>query len=90
VTAVVEVELTGAGETQVRLVDERRRVEQRVPAPDAEPRPSQAAQLGIHHLEQPIGRIAVAAFGPPDQLGYFGHLVILTVTTANYQPGAGG
>ena len=74
VHAILEVEIPGAGEPEIRFVDERAGIEKRVAAAGPQARPRQAAQVVIGGGKQRIGRDgigpgAVDQFRQPDNGG---------------------
>ena len=56
------------GESKIRLVHERARIEERVPASSAQPRARETAQIGVGRRKQRVGRFGVAGPRAVDQL----------------------
>ena len=66
---ILEVETPGTGKAEIRLVDERAGIEERVAAAGPQPRPRQAAQIVIGGGKQRIGGDGIAGTGAVDQFG---------------------
>lgn len=84
--AVARQQAAGGAELQVTLIDERRRVEQRLLRTAADAAAGQAVQLGVQRLEKIVERSAVALARPLDQNGDVAHGVYTLACSEGVQP----